>query len=1132
MIRYRLAILAFCIPLLGAAAPKTSTGAQYEITPVGDWVLPAPPVDTGRSAKPDGAGASEYLLVDRQMRIDHGASLFSHYITRPLNPAGVTSESQLSLEYDPETEHLHIHSVTVKRGGERIDELKRGRIEVLRRESGLEDGVLDGSLTFHLVMADVRVGDIIDVEFTLERTDPEWGNRFYTSYHTNWDSPVKVSRLLVHARTGQVFNFADHGGNSPEDRTEDGWRTLTWRWRDIPAVAQEAGAPSWYPQYARIEFSQFANWQDVASSTSPLYVSGSETPELRALITRFQSQGGPDREKVVSVMRFVQDDIRYTGVELGVGAFRPSDAATVLKRRWGDCKDKSMLAVTLLRALGIDAAPALVNTRLREHVHDRLPSPGAFDHAIVRVRMGGFTYWLDATTPAQGGDLDTVAKARFGAALVVSDDTSDLEPIPDLVPSEPLTGVTTVVDLRRGYDKPAIFSVSSVHRDFDADSLRETLRDTTPEKLATNYLNYYKQIYPGIRATGPLQIHDDRATNELRIDEMYEIDAPFEASKDGKQQSLNLRAELISGELKAPTTPLRKTPLALPYPTKLSQQVRIELPASLPVEDDADHIETPTFQYQLRISHTDAEVRFAYQYQTLADHVPLEQLPDFVKQREAARVDTYFHITVPTPGSGANADLAAVQTQLANAAKLFESESWEKADVAFDALLRSEHLNELEEPKRHAALFLAGLTAYVQDDFPRAHGLLKTASESPSAGVRDWLFRWQSAVRSRDWADATYALTTVARKWPENVSDLDLRPVATTVTKTPALNEQRYQLLKNLADANFSRPEFDPSPWWRDLSLLQIQHGERSAAIASLSKVTDPETIVSVLADGRFSDVRNALPKRLDVAAALQSEVEMSSKAVADNPSKLEPVNRLLIALLTALRTDEALRVADDAIKKASSTDGRGQYKDYAEQYSWLLNTRSQILFLLGRWDESIAQLQAASRLTENGASNVSQVINLGGLYNHLSRPKDARNAVKDLDPTTLSPYGQMEKWDVQLSAALQVGDANEANTILEEMRTHQEENISVYEDALVMANRLDEAAKFLISRLQNPEKRIPALMSVQHFDRSGPAGALPRFQELKRRWDQIEARADVRAAIAKIGSVDTYPMLRLGADE
>ena len=118
------------------------------------------------------------------------------------------------------------------------------------------------------------------------------------------------------------------------------------------------------------------------------------------------------RARVLGALQWVQGEIRYFSVSLGESTHRPHDPAWVVQRRYGDCKDKTYLLVSLLRELGIDAQPMLVSLQSRRMPAKLLPSPEVFDHAIVRVRLQGKSYYLDGTRPAQSaGRLDTIGLA-------------------------------------------------------------------------------------------------------------------------------------------------------------------------------------------------------------------------------------------------------------------------------------------------------------------------------------------------------------------------------------------------------------------------------------------------------------------------------------------------------------------------------------------------------------------------------------------------------------------------------------------------------------------------------------------------------------------------------------------------
>src|SRR3569832_2292395 len=156
---------------LAAATVYTATAnaepAGYEVGPAPGWVQSSP-TTSDTPPESSGSGGTEYLLSDSQVRVDDGWSQYGHLIMRVTNSSGVSDNSNINISFDPELDRLTVHAITLRRKAETIDELAKGRIEVLQRESGLEKVILDGRRTFHVLMSDVRVGDVIDYSFTLQ----------------------------------------------------------------------------------------------------------------------------------------------------------------------------------------------------------------------------------------------------------------------------------------------------------------------------------------------------------------------------------------------------------------------------------------------------------------------------------------------------------------------------------------------------------------------------------------------------------------------------------------------------------------------------------------------------------------------------------------------------------------------------------------------------------------------------------------------------------------------------------------------------------------------------------------------------------------------------------------------------
>ena len=153
----------------------------------------------------------------------------------------------------------------------------------------------------------------------------------------------------------------------------------------------EINSASYDSMFRVIEISSLESWTDIQEWAEDKYHIPETIPqELDAVAMRLASIESK-KEQIESALRFVQDEIRYVGLFDGVHTHRPHKIDDILLRRFGDCKDKSILLVTLLRKLGFDAYPTLVNSIERGKFDVNLPSIAAFDHVITAVD------WQDQT---------------------------------------------------------------------------------------------------------------------------------------------------------------------------------------------------------------------------------------------------------------------------------------------------------------------------------------------------------------------------------------------------------------------------------------------------------------------------------------------------------------------------------------------------------------------------------------------------------------------------------------------------------------------------------------------------------------------------------------------------------------
>lgn len=213
--------------------------------------------------------------------------------------------------------------------------------------------------------------------------------------------PVLDARIEVRAASNAPLHhaFRNFAAPAPAAQPTSYGQSWTWRLADLPAISREPLSP---PDAAPVLLlSTFPSWEEFGAWYLRLIREADRvTPEITAKAAELTAGAKDDREKAVRLYDFVTS-LRYVSIPLGVNSHRPHSAESVLKNRFGDCKDKANLFNTLLRSLGIAADLVLV-PRFTQ-AHDAAPGV-AFNHAISRVRLGNETLFVDTTD-------DT---ARFG----------------------------------------------------------------------------------------------------------------------------------------------------------------------------------------------------------------------------------------------------------------------------------------------------------------------------------------------------------------------------------------------------------------------------------------------------------------------------------------------------------------------------------------------------------------------------------------------------------------------------------------------------------------------------------------------------------------------------------------------
>lgn len=379
--------------------------------------------------------------------------------------------------------------------------------------------------------------------------------------------PVVKARFELKLPKGWEFKpfWLNHAEVKPQAAGENGW---DWELENLPAIEDEPGMPPLRALAGRLGVTYYAgggnekspaSWSAIGQWWGQLAAQRREvTPEIRQKVAELTSttalapaatSGTPNPQpsapapatapaavpvsgtpktwdKVQALARFVQKDVRYVAIEIGIGGYQPHYAGEIFSNRYGDCKDKVTLLSAMLHELGVDSYYVLINAA-RGVVAPDFPSLLDFNHAILAIRPPadapdelyaaldhpplGRILFFDPTDPLTPlGYLPPELQANYG--LLVSDRGGELMKLPlvaptlnkvlrganlTLTPDGQLYGV--VQELRWGY--PAVALRSQLLNAPDSERpkimesfLGESLAGFTLEQLRTENLDDPRQV--------------------------------------------------------------------------------------------------------------------------------------------------------------------------------------------------------------------------------------------------------------------------------------------------------------------------------------------------------------------------------------------------------------------------------------------------------------------------------------------------------------------------------------------------------------------------------------------------------------------------------------------------------------
>jgi tetratricopeptide (TPR) repeat protein len=461
---HRLGLSFAAVLLAGVAAVPALAGETiiYDAAPA--WVDVTP-------IEPKAAQSRDIIiLLDQQARIEKGR-LWTYVDTAIAldSPEALTRFGTLNATWSPDKGDLIVHRVELIRDGAVIDVLSEGaKFEVLRRERGLEARLLNGALTATLAAPGAKLGDILRLAYSTTLSDQVMGD------NVQWQGgliakpvPLKAGRVAVSWPEDLPVSRLRLGNADVAEPTAKGG-FLTWSASLPVAEAPEVpkDSPLRFQLGELLQVSTYADWAAVSRNHAEHYGTDGQIAsggDLAVRIAGIAAESSDPLTRAALALRMVQDDVSYLLNGMNGGNYIPQLPEETWSKRFGDCKAKTLLLLTILRELGIEAEATLVRTEGGDALPQLAPMPGNFDHVIVRAMIDGENYWLDGTTA--GTRLDTINEVpRFFHALPLRADGADLMPLGTRKQTAPDQTVRLTLDHSAGLRVPSVYTLEIEYR--------------------------------------------------------------------------------------------------------------------------------------------------------------------------------------------------------------------------------------------------------------------------------------------------------------------------------------------------------------------------------------------------------------------------------------------------------------------------------------------------------------------------------------------------------------------------------------------------------------------------------------------------------------------------------------------
>jgi len=297
----------------------------------------------------------------------------------------------VAVYFNPQRKVKSLHGWCIPAQGKDYEVKDKDAVEVSPNIQGAEL-ISDAKYkVLHIPASDP--GNIVGYEYEVDE-QPLFLQNIWNFQETD---PVRVSHFSLQLPSGWEYraSWLNHPEVKPTQAGSNSWQ---WTVNDVNEIRREPLMPPMRGVEGQMIVSFFtssggpapnanADWNAMGKWYANLVGERVDaSAEIKQQVAALTASKTTSLEKMEAIAEFVQHDIRYVAIELGIGGIQPHSASDVFSHHYGDCKDKATLVRSMLREIGVESYHVVINAE-RGSVTADMPAHDGFNHVITAIKL-------------------------------------------------------------------------------------------------------------------------------------------------------------------------------------------------------------------------------------------------------------------------------------------------------------------------------------------------------------------------------------------------------------------------------------------------------------------------------------------------------------------------------------------------------------------------------------------------------------------------------------------------------------------------------------------------------------------------------------------------------------------------